>query len=60
MFTFIITLSVTFAVGLMLAWHLFLVFTNQTTIEFYFNQHKKAQAKEIGQVSKVVKNPIVL
>merc|ERR1711934_534229 len=37
-FAFIITISVGIAVGLLLAFHTYLVLTAQTTIEFYFNK----------------------
>lgn len=37
-FAFVITLSVGVAVGLMLAFHVYLVLSAQTTIEFYYNK----------------------
>jgi len=37
-FAFIITISVGCAVGLLLAFHTYLILTAQTTIEFYFNK----------------------
>jgi len=49
-FTFVITLSVTLAMAFMLGWHLYLVLTGQTTIEFYFNKYKERQAKARGEV----------
>jgi hypothetical protein len=47
-FTFVITLSVSFAVGFMLFWHAYLAMTNQTTIEFYFNKYKEREARLKG------------
>lgn len=43
-FTFIVTLSISIALGLMLAWHLYLAASAQTTIEFYFNRYQQSQA----------------
>ena len=37
-FSFVLTLSVLFALTLFLGWHGYLVATNQTTIEFYSNR----------------------
>jgi len=48
-FTFVLTLSVFMAVGFMLAWHLYLVVSGQTTIEFYFNRFRQRQAKLRGE-----------
>jgi len=47
-FTFVLTISVFLAVGFMLAWHMYLVLTGQTTIEFYFNKYRQRQAKLRG------------
>jgi palmitoyltransferase len=44
-FVFVLTLSVSFAVGFLLVWHLYLALTNQTTIEFYYNKFKNSEAK---------------
>jgi len=44
MFTFVLTLSVSLALSLMLMWHIYLVFSGQTTIEFYFNRYKAHEA----------------
>jgi len=49
-FTFVITVAVSIALGFMLIWQLYLVFTNQTTIEFYFNKYKQSQAKSKGEI----------
>lgn len=43
-FVFIITLSISIALGIMLAWHLYLAVSAQTTIEFYFNRWQAQQA----------------
>jgi len=48
-FTFIITLSVCLALSMMLAWHLYLAVSGQTTIEFYYNRQKKVQAQMKGE-----------
>ncbi|KAL6044142.1 Palmitoyltransferase [Balamuthia mandrillaris] len=49
MFTFVLTLAIWVAMCLMLGWHLYLVLTGQTTIEFYYNRFMEAQAKQSGQ-----------
>jgi len=49
-FTFVITLSVCLALGFMLLWHLYLVYSGQTTIEFYFNRYQIKTASSGGQV----------
>ena len=49
MFIFVLSVAVGLAVGLMLAWHLYLVLTGQTTIEFYFNRYRMQMAKERGE-----------
>jgi hypothetical protein len=48
-FIFVLSVAVGLAVGLMLAWHLYLVLTGQTTIEFYFNRYRMQMAKERGE-----------
>jgi palmitoyltransferase len=50
MFVFVMTVAVGVAVSLMLGWHLYLVLTGQTTIEFYFNRYKAQQAKYRGEI----------
>lgn len=50
LFVFVMTLSVMIAVGLLLAWHLYLVFTAQTTIEFYYNRNKAKHAHLRGEI----------
>jgi palmitoyltransferase len=37
------------AIGILLSWHVFLLFSNQTTIEFYQNQHQRQNAKIRGE-----------
>jgi hypothetical protein len=49
-FIFVLSLAVGLAVGLMLAWHLYLVLSGQTTIEFYYNRFRGQIAKERGEV----------
>ena len=44
-FVFVLTLSVLFALTLFLVWHIYLVATNQTTIEFYSNRMDAAEAR---------------
>ncbi len=48
---FIICLSVMMAAGFMLIFHLYLVFTNQTTIEMFENSRQDNLAKKEGGVS---------
>lgn len=48
-FSFTIALSAAFAVGILFIWHIYLVLTNQTTIEFYINMDEGQQAKERGE-----------
>jgi len=47
-FVFVLTSSVSIAVGILLFWHLYLAVSNQTTIEFYYNKYKYAEAKVRG------------
>jgi len=49
-FTFTITVSVSCALSFMLFWHLYLVFSGQTTIEFYFNRYQIQQLKYRGEL----------
>jgi uncharacterized membrane protein (UPF0136 family) len=44
-YTFVLALSIGVAVGLLFFWHLYLVLTAQTTIEFYGNQTKAYRAR---------------
>lgn len=54
MFVFVICASVSVAVGLMLAWHTFLVLSAQTTVEFYMNRYKQQRRMLEGKPSKPV------
>jgi len=49
-FVFLLSLCIAFAVGLMLIWHLYLVASSQTTIEFYTNQLQKQHMAQRGFV----------
>jgi len=49
-YSFTIGISAAASVGILLAWHVYLVSTNQTTIEFYINMEERADAKEQGLV----------
>ena len=46
-YTFILALSIGIAVGLLFFWHLYLVLSAQTTIEFYGNQTKAYRARYV-------------
>eukprot|EP01117_Protostelium_nocturnum_P010785 TRINITY_DN3885_c1_g1_i1.p2 TRINITY_DN3885_c1_g1~~TRINITY_DN3885_c1_g1_i1.p2 ORF type:complete len:323 (+),score=68.49 TRINITY_DN3885_c1_g1_i1:213-1181(+) len=48
--TFALTISITGALGMLMFWHLYLIGTNQTTIEFYFNNHMKGLYKTRNMV----------
>jgi len=50
MFPFTICLSVGIAVFLLYSWHVYLVLSAQTTIEFYQNQMAKSQLRKKGEV----------
>lgn len=47
-YTFVLALSVGAAVGLLLGWHIYLIFTAQTTIEFYGNSTRAHRARLRG------------
>jgi len=47
-FTFTICLSGMISVGALLAWHIYLCITNQTTVEFYVNMDRRQACKEQG------------
>ena len=49
-FSFMMCLAVGIAVSGLFAFHLYLVFTSQTTIEFHGNMYKRRTAKENGYV----------
>mmetsp|Transcript_47955 Transcript_47955/g.116783 ORF Transcript_47955/g.116783 Transcript_47955/m.116783 type:complete len:321 (-) Transcript_47955:177-1139(-) len=44
--SFILAMSVSLAVGLLLAWHIYLVLTSQTTIEWYGNRMKAQECRK--------------
>ena len=48
-FIFVLTLSVLFALTLFIVWHVYLVATNQTTIEFYSNRMDASDARRRGE-----------
>ncbi|CAM9451865.1 unnamed protein product [Ascophyllum nodosum] len=50
MMTFILALSVGIAISILLFWHLYLICTAQTTIEFYQNQTHRSRAKQWGEL----------
>jgi len=50
LFTFMLSLSVLFALSLFIVWHAYLVATNQTTIEFYSNRLDAMEARNAGEV----------
>ena len=50
LFTFMLSLSVLFALTLFILWHTYLVATNQTTIEFYSNRLDMMDARQAGEV----------
>jgi len=51
-FAFMICAAVGFAVSLLLGFHLYLILTSQTTIEFHGNMMKKRRCKEDGTIWK--------
>lgn len=50
LFSFVIAISVFLALSLLLGWHIYLVFTGQTTIEFYYNRTKARQSRMRGEL----------
>ena len=50
LFTFVLCLSILFALSLFIGWHVYLVGTNQTTIEFYINRLDASDARREGRV----------
>jgi len=48
-FCFVMAVAVFCAVGLLLVWQYYLIFTGQTTIEFYFNKTKASRARARGK-----------
>eukprot|EP00041_Stephanoeca_diplocostata_P018171 m.378916 g.378916 ORF g.378916 m.378916 type:complete len:323 (-) comp20941_c1_seq3:1098-2066(-) len=51
-FCFVLTCAVTFALGILIIWHIYLISTSQTTIEFYSNALKRRRAREHGETWK--------
>lgn len=51
MMTFVLSLSVGIAIAVLLGWHVYLILTAQTTIEFYQNQTNRSRARQWGEVS---------
>jgi palmitoyltransferase len=51
-YSFTVAVSAAVAVGVLLLWHGYLIFTNQTTIEFYINIEERMEAKEAGYTYK--------
>ncbi|GAQ83591.1 DHHC-type zinc finger family protein [Klebsormidium nitens] len=49
-FAFTLCFAVAIALGCLLAWHLFLILTAQTTVEFHVNRQRRADARKAGQV----------
>ena len=49
-FIFIITSSVGFAVSILFFWHVYLLLTAQTTIEFYGNRTRAARSRSRGEI----------
>ena len=50
MMTFVLALSVGIAISILLFWHIYLIYTAQTTIEFYQNQANRTRARQRGEV----------
>eukprot|EP00752_Nemacystus_decipiens_P015751 g14063.t1 len=50
MMTFVLALSVGVAISVLLGWHLYLICTAQTTIEFYQNQTNRSRARQWGEL----------
>lgn len=55
MLTFVLALSVGIAISVLLGWHIYLILTAQTTIEFYQNQTNRSRARQWGEVSEHAK-----
>ncbi len=45
---FIVCVSLVVTLGLLLGWHLYLACTGQTTVEFYYNAHARANVFDLG------------
>jgi palmitoyltransferase len=49
-YAMVVASAVCLAVLVLLSWHLYLVLSGQTTIEFYYNMFQKRQARKRGEV----------
>ncbi|EFJ05316.1 hypothetical protein SELMODRAFT_431654 [Selaginella moellendorffii] len=49
LFTFVLSFGIFGALSCLLGWHIFLVVTAQTTIDFYGNRQRKLEAKSRGK-----------
>ncbi|KAM9979213.1 hypothetical protein ACTFIZ_000524 [Dictyostelium cf. discoideum] len=50
--SFVITLTIAFALGGLLGWQIYLILSNQTTIEFLHNRTQSKKAKARGEIYK--------
>ncbi|CAM9715162.1 unnamed protein product [Sphacelaria rigidula] len=50
MMTFVLAISVGIAIAVLLGWHIYLILTAQTTIEFYQNQTNRSRARQWGEL----------
>ncbi|KAL3701144.1 hypothetical protein R1sor_019166 [Riccia sorocarpa] len=50
LFTFVLSLAVFGSLSCLLGWHIYLVLTAQTTIDFYGNRQRRREARRSGQV----------
>ncbi|CAN0216881.1 unnamed protein product [Pylaiella littoralis] len=50
MMTFVLALSVGLAISLLMGWHIYLICTAQTTIDFYQNQANRSRARQWGEL----------
>jgi len=55
MMTFVLALSVGVAISVLLGWHIYLICTAQTTIEFYQNQSNRSRARQWGEVRQTIR-----
>lgn len=50
LFTFVLSCAMVFALSVLFGWHVYLVGTAQTTIDFYGNRQRMREAQRTGQV----------
>ncbi|CAM6086955.1 unnamed protein product [Calypogeia fissa] len=50
LFAFVLALAVLVSMSFLLGWHIYLVLTAQTTIDFYANRQRRREGRRIGQV----------